>query len=70
MTHYNDAALCHQTGILGMCGNTCPVFKDGKCEEPQDIPDPDGIYSHANAEGECNECGDTGTVFDTSRNPQ
>ena len=37
-------ATCHSVGISGNCGQTCPVFQRGECEEPQDIPDPDGIY--------------------------
>ena len=35
---------CMVVGISGECGETCPVFKLGNCEEPQDIYDPDGIY--------------------------
>lgn len=38
---------CHRVGITGWCGNTCPVFLRGECEEPQDIEDPNGIYEEA-----------------------
>lgn len=39
-----NATSCHQEGINGNCGSTCPVFQAGDCDEPEGIPDPLSIY--------------------------
>jgi len=28
---------CHRIGISGHCGITCPVFLEGRCDEPDEL---------------------------------
>jgi len=28
---------CMREGIMGRCGPECPVYKNGECEEPDEI---------------------------------
>lgn len=41
---YPSMTDCMVVGISGGCGNTCPVYMAGRCEEPEGIePAPEQI---------------------------